>query len=459
MPMLLKELAPMVLTVSEGTRGPGGQKPEDSATSSSLKKPMSQNGQHSVDKAEKNTKAVDPHDLAKPYDGGSTASPSKPHHGDWTAKRVAIVTATVGATATIAAALMQRSESPRPPDAPPPTTTQPSSTPESSEAINSPTHLKECSSDLPSNPAPSAALPDVQGIDAAYADDGSMQLFSRQADGGLRVLRGNSWGDWTPRWSSIGGSLGSDPSVIAWEDGSIDVLAVSSNDVRQLVRYTCASDGKWQSQASVDLASEGVGEPPGFTPSVARLGGDRWIVAYVDQSGALLYGRGSPGSPISKWQRIDDTSFTSGPAVAVHNDGEVRIFVRNQQGSISAYTIGSDLGWSPDGSLLTPVLLEAGSAPGVAVRRAVSEKGQLILTFRGVDQLLYKRTLGDEVEWRNLKDEAGASNLSSDPAVATPGSRIHYFALVGEDVFTADWPEEEPDERPGMVTPWRQLGS
>jgi hypothetical protein len=143
----------------------------------------------------------------------------------------------------------------------------------------------------------------------------------------------------------------------------------------------------------------------------------------------------------------------------VHNDGEVKIFVRNEQGNISSYTIKPDLGWSTDGSLLTPVPLETGSAPGVAVRRGVSEEGQLILTFRGVNRHLYKRALGDEVEWRNLNDEVGAGNLSSDPVVATPGFRIHYFALVRDEVFTADWPEEESDGRPGRVTPWRQLGS
>jgi spore germination protein YaaH len=204
-------------------------------------------------------------------------------------------------------------------------------------------------------------------------------------------------------WESLGGSLGSAPSVASWASGRLDVFARGNDGSLIHKWYDGSSWHGWESLGG------------NLTSSPAAVS---WTSGRLD-----IFARGPANDLIHKW--YDGTSWSGweslggvladAPSVSSWGAGRLDIFVRGGDNALwHRWYNGGWFGWEGLGGVLT-------SNPAAASMTT----GRLDVFARGGDNALWHRWY-DANGWANWESLGGI--LASGPAASTWGTgRLDVF--------------------------------
>jgi GH25 family lysozyme M1 (1,4-beta-N-acetylmuramidase) len=170
-----------------------------------------------------------------------------------------------------------------------------------------------------SPPAPPTVVTHV-GASVVPNRDGRLEAFGRGADDALwhtwQKTPGGAWSE----WSSLGGSLASDPVVIQDEDGRLEAFASAPSGSVEHVWQTKVGGGwsEWKSLGGAVASPLAVAANKDGRIEVFGLGADG-ALSHVWQK--------TPNGSWSDWSSLGG-SLVGSPAVAVNEDGRVEAIGR-----------------------------------------------------------------------------------------------------------------------------------
>lgn len=238
------------------------------------------------------------------------------------------------------------------------------------------------------------------GPSVASWSSGRLDVFARSTDGALihKWYDGSSWHG----WESLGGHLTSDPSAVSWAVGRLDVFA--RGPANDLIHKWYGANGwsGWESLGGILADGPGVASWAAGRLDVFVRGGDnalwhRW------------YDGGWAG-----WENLGGI-ITSAPAAASMSAGRVDVFARGGDRALwhRWYDVGGWAAWEPLGGILA-------SEPDVSSWGA----GRLDVFMRGTDSALWHDTYSSNTwSWEYL----GGSLTSGPGAVSWGSGRIDVF--------------------------------
>ncbi|HET7012474.1 MAG TPA: C1 family peptidase [Streptosporangiaceae bacterium] len=276
------------------------------------------------------------------------------------------------------------------------------------------------------------------GIDAQmWAVEGvasGAPVIARNQNGNLEVfVRGTPdkalWHCWQSSsgassysgWSSLGGTITTDPAVITNAQGQVQVFARGTGGTIATIWQNSPS-GSWAGWAGLDGATTTIASKP--------------VVINNSAGGVDLFARGTDGAlwhttqsaPGTSWPALTSlgSTITGQPAVASNADGRLEVFARGSDGAlwhISQTAPGG--GWSAWASL--------GNLLGGDPIVGRNADGRLEVFARGTDSALwhiYQNTPGSS-SWSGWGSLAG--QLLGRPAIATNADgRLELFAIYGD---------------------------
>ncbi|MBO0728072.1 MAG: hypothetical protein J2P57_02360 [Acidimicrobiaceae bacterium] len=211
-----------------------------------------------------------------------------------------------------------------------------------------------------------------------------------------------------PAWSSLGGSLGSGPSVSSWASDRMDSFVADSGTGAVLHKWWVG--GQWSGFENLGGA---VGS--GTDPAAVSWGPNR-IDVFVDGTDGQLWHRWFAGG-WSGWEPLGGI-LTSSPTVASWASGRLDVFVRGIDGAIwHKWYAGGWSDWESQGGV-------SNSAPGAASWGP----NRIDLFVRGTDNGLWHRWW-DGAQWQGWEPLGGT--LTSAPAASSWGAgRIDLVVLA-----------------------------
>lgn len=181
---------------------------------------------------------------------------------------------------------------------------------------------------------------------------GRMDVFARGVDNRLkwRTWRSGVWSD----WRSLGGSLSSAPSVASWGKGRLDVFARGADGSLYQRTYASGSWSTWQRRGG-ELTS---------SPAAASWGSGRIDVVVRTTGGRLMNRSYRSGAGWSAWHVLGG-SLTSQPALAAPASGHLDAFYRGSTGEMRTRSYDLGNGWSSPRSIGAAVLAAGPGATSV----------------------------------------------------------------------------------------------
>jgi hypothetical protein len=156
----------------------------------------------------------------------------------------------------------------------------------------------------------------------AVNSDGRLQVFAVATDNQLwfrsqSTAGSNTWSAWT----SLGGSIKSNPSVAVNSDGRLQVFAVASDNQLWFRSQTAAGSNTWSAWTSLGGSIKS-------NPAVA-VNSDGRLQVFAVAAGNQLYFRSQSTAGSNTWSAWTSLGGTlkSDPAVARNLDGRLAVFV------------------------------------------------------------------------------------------------------------------------------------
>jgi hypothetical protein len=238
------------------------------------------------------------------------------------------------------------------------------------------------------------------GPSVASWSSGRLDVFARGNDGTL-IHKWYDAGSWHG-WESLGGNLTSDPSAVSWASGRLDVFA--RGPANDLIHKWYGANGwsGWESLGGILADAPGVASWAAGRLDVFVRGGDN-----------ALWHRWYDGS-WAGWENLGGI-ITSAPGAASMSAGRVDVFARGGDRALwhRWYDVGGWAAWEPLGGILA-------SEPDASSWGT----GRLDVFIRGTDGALWHDTYAANAwSWEYL-----GGSLSSGPGAVSWGSgRIDVF--------------------------------
>lgn len=253
---------------------------------------------------------------------------------------------------------------------------------------------------------------------------GDLYVFARASGGGLSYRRRNSAGSWTG-WSSLGGTLTSDPAVAVNADGRVQVFVRGSDRSVLYRRQASAGSSSWEPWTSL-------GGVATSAPAVALNTNGR-LQVFVRSTEGSLYTRvqTSAGGAWGGWTNLGGV-LSWGPTVGINADGRLAVFaagLRNDLFQIVQTSPGGAFGgWQALGSVVT-------SHPAV-VRNA---DGRLEVFFRGANhELRHVKQNIPGGSWGGFQNRSGT--LTTHPKVGiNADGRLEVFVRGTDGALKNIW--------------------
>ncbi len=251
-------------------------------------------------------------------------------------------------------------------------------------------------------------------VAAARNQDGRLEVFGRQPDGGY----GHSWqlspnGNWSA-WAPLGDNLASDPAVGVNADGRLEIISRRVNNSPAHV-YQVSPNGNWSAWASLGGIISG-------TPAVARNADGRLesVANTTDRTYWNTYQLTPNGPWAGTWGALEGNQ-ASDPVLNRHQDGRLVVFGRGLDNHLKFRSQTATGGWaiwrSFAGSLKgKPVVI-----PGADGRLNVFVQWTDNTVRHTVQAFLNSDTW---TAWRSL-----GGNVTGEPAVGlNSNGRLEIFA-------------------------------
>lgn len=248
--------------------------------------------------------------------------------------------------------------------------------------------------------------PQVISFASNHAD-----VYVRGADSGLyhrtwngATSDGKSWGPWerVGTWQ-----MASDPSVVSWGPGRIDVFARGLDDA---LIHTSHENG-WQGWEHlggiIDGRPSAISAAPGHLDIYVRgRGNDR------------LFHKWFTGSSWIGFEVIGEWQIDSSPVALTRGPGDVNVYARGKDGALIGTSYSN--GWTGWGNL-------GGVIKGEPVPISWGP-GHVDVYVRGSDDQVYHRWFGSSVGWQPWEGTgSGATSGSPSPFSVRPG-HLHIVA-------------------------------
>jgi hypothetical protein len=234
----------------------------------------------------------------------------------------------------------------------------------------------------------------------ASSSSGRTDVLWRSSSGKLQYRYRRPGGSWT-RALNLGGALASQPTVVSWGPGRLDVVARGTDNA---LWHRALRDGSWSAWTSL-------GGKLTSAPAISSQGPGRLDVFVRGTDGGLWQRSFVSGSGWSKWRSLGG-SLTSSPAATSWSSGRIDVFVRGRSGRIyqRIYKDGAWTRWYRRGD-------QAASQPAVTSPAA----GVLDVAVRRSDGQIWsvQRTKGDT--WSAWTKRGAAS---SGPALSREGAVV-----------------------------------
>lgn len=255
--------------------------------------------------------------------------------------------------------------------------------------------------------------PNLSGPASVSWANGRIDIFIRGTDNALW----HKWfqGGWS-NWESLGGTLGSSPTVSSWAPGRLDVFATNGSGVPIHKWY----EGGWSNWETFDGVAAS-----GSSPAAAS-----WSYGRID-----LFVRGTNNALWHKWFGVSSGwsgwaplggILSGSPSVSTRTPGQLDVFAADTNGAV-VHKFYAFPGWSewgyPGGTVF------AGSGPG----SDSWSNDRIDVVVRGTDSALYHKFYqGGWSGWHWL-----GVTLASSPSVAAwaPGRLDVFAAGVNSDVI------------------------
>jgi F5/8 type C domain/Tectonin domain len=249
-------------------------------------------------------------------------------------------------------------------------------------------------------------------------------------------------------WSSLGGTLSSNPASITNADGKLEVFAIGDNGKALYHRAQTAAGGTtWSAWTSLGGTLDG-------SPAVARNTDGRLEVFAVGANGHALYHKwqtSAGGTTWSAWTSLGGVA-SSNPVVAVDSEGRLVVFVVSATGQLyyRAQTSADSSSWSAWTSL-------GGTIVG-SPAAAINSDGRLEVFAVGTnDKSLYHRAQNSPGSstwsaWTSL----GGTIVGSPAAAINSDGRLEVFAVGTNDKSLYHRAQNSPGSRTWSA--WTSLG-
>ncbi len=251
-------------------------------------------------------------------------------------------------------------------------------------------------------------LPLGSGGDPSSWGPGRLDVFAKGTDNALwhRYYAASGWSI----WSSLGGSISSEPAAVSWGPGRIDVFARGTNNDLQHIFYSSSSGwSSWYSHGGT-LASG---------PDVASWGPGRLDVFARGTGNDLQHIFYATGTGWTTWFSHGG-NLTSDPGAVSWGYGRIDVFARGIANDLQHIYYGASSGWSqwyshggtlasgPDPSSWGPGRLDVFAQDGTGA----------------LQHIYYASSVG---AWSTFSTLGGS--LTSDPGAVSWGpGRIDVFA-------------------------------
>ena len=260
------------------------------------------------------------------------------------------------------------------------------------------------------------ATNEIGSAAATSLGPGRTDVFFRLANGHLAYRYRLAGGSWSRRLD-LGGSLASQPTVVATGPGRVHVFARGTDDT---LVHRSASDGTWS-------AWESLGGVLTSAPAVTSWGSGRLDVVARSSNNSLQHRSFASGTGWSAWRGIGG-AFTSSPAVAATAVGRFHVFARGRDNGIRHRSFDQATGWTPWENL--------GGTSSAQPAAVSAGPGLVDLAVRLPDQALaVSRFVAATGTWTPFASLGG--RLSSGPAAMTTGSGtgIRLVALAPDGLY------------------------
>jgi GH25 family lysozyme M1 (1,4-beta-N-acetylmuramidase) len=288
-------------------------------------------------------------------------------------------------------------------------------------------------------PAPATEVTRA-GSDVVPNRDGRLEAFARGQDDALwhiwQKTPGGSWSD----WSSLGGTIASDPVVVQNEDGRLEAFAVTAGGSVYHTWQKTPSGG-WSGWA--DLGGNVTSTLAAVTNTDGRI-----EVFAVDAAGAVGHvWQTSAGGSWSDWASLGG-EVAGSPAVAMDQDGRLEIVARATDDTV-AHIWQTKLGgpwssWSTFGGSIASDLAAGNNADGRIEIFGLDKKGAL-------EHIWQKAPNSGWSDWSSL-----GGSLVGTPAVArNHDGRLEVFGLAPNETVWHVWQKTAG----GAWSDWSGLGT
>lgn len=275
--------------------------------------------------------------------------------------------------------------------------------------------------------------------------DGRLEVFARGQDNALwHTYQTSAGGAQWSQWSSLGGSLTSDPVVAPNSDGTLDVFALSTDTAIWHIRQTSAANSTSYS-AWASLGGQGMNDP------AVGINADGRLEVFIETTGYNLWHvwQTSPGGAWATGTEIGGSLY-GGPSVATNSDGRLMVFTGDTDGKYW-WIIQNSLGDTTYSSWFC--LLGGTVSPPLT---ATNADGTIELFAIHPDKSVWTSTQegAGSYNWSDWTSLGGA--ISSNLAVAADASGT--LELFGAGTDNALWYTAQSSPG-GSWSTWASLGS
>ncbi|HZG92446.1 MAG TPA: hypothetical protein VEZ42_19735 [Pseudonocardia sp.] len=292
----------------------------------------------------------------------------------------------------------------------------------------------------PTAPGPVPPATELSSPAVAASRPGRVDLVTRSPGGGLVHHYRPPGGSWS-RAIDLGGSVASQPAVVSWGPGRLDVFARGTDD---RLWHRAFDGARWWDWTSL-------GGSLRSAPAVASWSAGRLDVVVRGSDGALWH-RAFDGTRWWDWASRGG-ALTSGPAAVSWSAGRLDLFVRGPDEGLwhQAFGDGRWWGWVPLGGVLTSQPAVAAPAPGL-----------LDVVVVGTDRAAHLRRHSPATGWVGWRSLGG--QFSSGPGAHADGGVVRVVGRGSDGVVheaarpapAAGWTGWTPVD---PLRPFRGLGT
>ena len=289
---------------------------------------------------------------------------------------------------------------------------------------------------------------DLQGVNltgrlatAANADE-RLQVFARNGNGGVMTNWQTAANGTFAGWTDLGGTnLVGAPAAGRNADGRIEIFVRNSSG-HILTNWQTAANGTFSGWK--DLGGSIVSDPAVVNNADGRME----IFARNPNGGVMTNYQAAANGTFSGWADLEGTDLVGRPAAGRNADGRIEIFVRNSSGHLltnwQTAANGSFSGWKDLGGSIVSDPAVVNNADGRMEVFARNANGGVMTNYQAAAN-------GTFSGWADL----GGTNLVGTPAAGrNADGRIEIFVRNGSGHILTNWQTAAN----GSFSGWKDLG-